>query len=242
MGGWTSVAGRTTLNHMRKAGLITGIALALSGAAACAQTPINMPIADTLALTRQPFLARDAFMRALLSALPGLSVEPDTTDPAIMDPFLWALSGSFGLNGTRAVPGAIFACARYGLATRDYFAEHRLYEPEVFALMGQVLPLHDDPEVWPDGAVARLHCSFVWDDERVVYILGEAFARAALEAVFTDVRSVDVAASAQGTGSFRLEASHGPQDSVRHVEGAGVVLTQGHQSVTFRSFLMGGGM
>lgn len=225
---------------MRSAGLIGCIFLSTATPVA-AQTPLTMPIVDTLALTSQPFLSRDAFHRALLSALPGLSIERDATNPPILDPFLWAIAGSFGPNGDRAIPGAIFICARYGLATRDYFAEHGFSTRETFELMGQVMPLPDDLEVWPEGAVARLHCSFVWDDERVVWILDEDPARLALEAVFTHVHPSGAEGSINPQG-YRLDATGGARDSVAQVEGATVILTLGHQSVAFRSFLMGGGM
>ncbi len=155
-----------------------------------------------------------------------------------LDPYFWVLEGTFGPNGTRAVPGAIFACSRYGLGIRDYFAEQGFSTRQSFTLMGHVIPQPDDPDVWPEGAVARLYCSFVWDDERIVLILPEAPARLALDAVFDQVVQRDVGQAGPG---YRLDASGGPGDSVVRVDSATVTLTQGHQSVTFRSFLMGGG-
>lgn len=220
---------------MRRTALIAATILSC-GTTVHAQDAIEMPIREVLALSAQPFLDRDSFQGALNAALRGVRTDAGEIDPPVLDPFLWAISGSFGPNGTRTVPGAIFACARYGLSTREFFAEQGFSTWQSFQLMGRVIPQTDDTNVWPEGAVARLFCSFVWDDERVVLILPEAPARAALNAVFEQVIIGSTSADV-----YRMDATLGPDDSVAQVESATVILTQGHQSVTFRSFLMGGG-
>jgi hypothetical protein len=160
------------------------------------------------------------------------------------DPFLWAFSGSFGGPGAVARPGAIFACARYGLHTREQFAERGFSSAEMLDLMRRVMPLSDDPEVWPETAVARLHCTFIWDDVETVEILYADAARAGLSTVFATVEEADAStlhAPLFGESGFRMTGTDGPQDSVVIVESGAVILTAGHQQVVFRAFLMGGG-
>ncbi|WP_224815079.1 hypothetical protein [Hasllibacter sp. MH4015] len=209
-----------------------------------APDPLIMPMAAILDLARQPFLAEDRFIAALSEAVPTHLIRSGPMDTPEPDPFLWAIGGTFGPDSARALPGAIFGCGRYGLATREAFAERGFVEPRMFALMRAALPLSDDPDVWPDGAVARLHCSFVWDDARVVAIVPEDAALATLNAHYAEVGSSANIAFRQalyGPDGYALTGRHGPSDTVIHVESAQIVLTLGHQSLTFRSFLMGGG-
>ncbi len=78
---------------MHKAGYIFGSVVFLSAAMqAQAQDPIDMPIAEVLALTSQPYLGRDAFRRALLSAVPGLVSAPNTANSPILKRFAFYVS------------------------------------------------------------------------------------------------------------------------------------------------------
>jgi hypothetical protein len=108
--------------------------------------------------------------------------------------------------------------------------------------MGQLLPLHDDVEVWPEAAVARLHCIFIWDDAQTVRILSEDRARAGLLSRFEDVTSDSGTTFAPllGDDGFRLFGRNGPIDTVVWLESGDVILTNGHQQVSFRAFLIPG--
>lgn len=205
---------------------------------------MDLPVGDVLSLIEGAYLAQDGFEETLRAVFPALSVTHDAGPVAIDDPFFWSLGGRFGAHPPGSDPGTIFRCARYGLGTLDWFAEHGFSTPKSFALMGVALPLYDDAALWPEGAVARLHCSFIWDDARVVSILRPDTAREALAGMFMEV--VDATANAPaallGAEVFALEAHGGPSDTVVQGRTAAITLTQGHQQVSFRSFLMGGGV
>lgn len=206
------------------------------------QEALEFPLHALLDLSQHAHLGAPAFERELAEVLPITSTQTPAPETPL-DPFLWALSGSFG-HGENPRPGAIFSCARYGLETRDTFAQHGLTAPETFALMGYARPQFNDAEVWPDGAVARLYCTFVWDDARVVAILPEAATRAAFAQSFDTLTTLSGPArsvATYGEEGFRLDAANGPRDSVVQVESARMTLTLGHQAFSFRSFLMGGG-
>ncbi len=211
-----------------------------------AEAPLVLPADALFHLATQPYLDLAAFRTALGGVLPSARIRPgDAPDPPFDDPFLWALGGTFGAQPDIDRPGAIFGCARYGLATRDWFADQGFSAPASFRLMGQVLPLSDDATLWPEGAVARLHCTFVWDDARRVAIVPRAEAEAALALRFSQV-IVEADGALQplplyGEAGFRLHAIGGAVDSVGQVESGTIILTQGHQAVSFRAFLMGGG-
>ncbi|ABD55425.1 hypothetical protein [Jannaschia sp. CCS1] len=221
------------------------LALVVAGQSASAQeVAIAFPLRDVLELATQAHLDASGFEHVLAQALP-ITSEPTPLPNFQPDPFLWSLTGSFGGGGAHPRAGAIFACARYGLGTRDLFAEHGLTARESFTLMGQARPQFDDASVWPDGAVARLHCSFVWDDARVVAILPEHDTQLALAEVFNTLTALPQTNGTRiiyGEDGYRLDATDGPGDTMVHVESARMTLTLGHQSFTFRSFLMGGGV
>ncbi len=206
--------------------------------------PRPIPMGAVLDLAELPFLAEAPFIDALAGALPTRIRQSGPVDTPHPDPFLWAIGGTFGPETGRRNAGAIFACARYGLATRDAFLELGYTAATMFQLFSEALPLSDDEAVWPDGAVARLHCTFVWDDARVVPIVPEAEAQAALEQVFDSVSSTantQFSRSLYGPDGFELTGTGGRDDSVTFVESGRITLTLGHQSLQFRSFLMGGG-
>ncbi|MBF9041909.1 hypothetical protein HKCCE4037_01100 [Rhodobacterales bacterium HKCCE4037] len=205
--------------------------------------PLDLPVAEVFALSEFSHADRAGFERALLAALPSAVVDPGGPAVDADDPYRWALSGDFGAEGSSPRPGAIFGCARYGLATRDLFSEHGFAARETFGLMGAVLPLFDDLEVWPADAVARLHCVFVWDDAEAVRIVPEPAARAALHALFdrveTDTESGQFA-PLLGEHGFRLFGYNDLGTSIVWLESGDVILTNGHQQVSFRAFLIGG--
>lgn len=232
-----------TLSSMNRAILIACAAIALPLGPADAQdaTPLIFPLDRILATAQTPYLDRDAFLAALIAITP-LTISP-TAAPPQNDPFVWSFTGSFGGAGAHPRPGAIFTCARYGLATRDLFAEHGFAARETFDLMNDLQPLSDDAEVWPDAAVARLHCSFIWDDAQTVAIVPEPTAQAALSAIFAEVTAhTDLPTQLFGSDGYRIHGAGGVEDSVSIAASAQVTLTQGHQQVTFRSFLRGGGV
>ncbi|GAB5445851.1 MAG: hypothetical protein Gyms2KO_07240 [Gymnodinialimonas sp.] len=203
---------------------------------------MRFPLADILGIAAHAHLDRTGVLRELGAVVP-LSVAAETPlSRAPNDPFLWSLTGSFGGTGAHPRPGAIFACARYGLETRDVIAANGLASRQTFALMRFAQPQFDDTAVWPEGAVARLYCSFVWDDARVVEIMAEAATREGLGALFQTLTDRPAPPQIYGEEGYRIDATGGRDDSVVQVESARMTLTLGHQSLTFRSFLMGGGV
>ncbi len=210
-----------------------------------ADPALDFPLGAILDIAELAHLDAPRFLDALGGPLPLTTVEAPPVVSSFPDPFLWAASGSFGGQGASPIPGAIFLCGRYGLATRDAFAERGFTDRETFGLMGRLQPATDDIAAWPDGAVARLSCTFVWDDAQTVAILPEEGVRGVLEPQFASLaRRGDPPASAPvfGEDGFELIARTGRNDTLVVVDRAVVVLTLGHQSVSFRSFLMGGGM
>ena len=220
---------------------LAGLAMAVPGDAR--SEPLVFPLDEVLALAQWAHSGPEGFTDQLQSVLRQIHIEETAGHDDADDPFRWAIGGSFGGPGAVPRPGAIFGCARYGLATRDLFAEFGFARPETFGLMGEVLPLSDDAEVWPENAVARLHCSFIWDDTETVSIIPERTAHAALSEVFETIHANQggaVFAPLLGDGGFRLSGENGQGDSVVWVESGEVILTNGHQQVSFRAFLMGG--
>ncbi|OAN75571.1 hypothetical protein A8B78_16310 [Jannaschia sp. EhC01] len=205
------------------------------------EAPLRFPLGGVLALANQAYLDRNSFERALTTLFP-LAISPERPpDTAPIDPFLWSLSGSFGGTGAHPRPGAIFECTRYGLATREVFAAEGMSSARTFALMRYARPQFDDATNWPEGAVARLHCVFVWDDVRVVEIMPESASRAPLATLFQTLTDQPSPSQVYGAAGYRIDATGGPDDSVVQVESARMTLTLGHQSLSFRSFLMAGG-
>ncbi|MBF9033849.1 hypothetical protein HKCCE2091_06320 [Rhodobacterales bacterium HKCCE2091] len=208
--------------------------------------PLILDLDGVLSLSERPWLGRRDFVAALGEVLPGLWLTPYARGEATADPFRWSVTATFGSDDGSRATGTRVACARYGLSTRDRFRDEGFTSPAGFALMQELLPQFDDAEAWPDGAVARLYCSVTWDDARVVAILPEGPARSGLEARFAVVERLAGGGAVQpglyGQTGFRLRARGGAADTRFEVESARVVLTLGHQQVTFRSFLMGGGV
>jgi hypothetical protein len=217
--------------------------------------PVTLDPAEILALGEAPWLDRAGFRDRLEAALGGISVDMPPLPEAMRadDPFLWSLTGRFGapLAGS-SVPGGIFACSRYGLATRDVMSANSLSDPRAFALFGATQAAHDDAAVWPEAGLARLSCMITWDDTRRVAIIPETPATAALHARFDEVRRLGdaeiIGADWQdyppryGDEGYRLEASRGARDSVLVYESALIELTVGHQAIRFRAFLLNGGV
>lgn len=223
--------------------LIIALMCALPVAAQRADAPLTLPLPEVLSLAQHAHLDAAGFRRVLEAVLPVTIIPNPAPQNAPLDPYLWALSGTFGGDGAHPRAGALFVCARYGLGTRDSFAEHGFATQETFALMRYTRPQSDDPQVWPEGAVARLFCSFIWDDVRVVEIVPEAVAEAVLADAFARLTPLgpDARTPLYGEGGYRLHAMQGTADTVVQIESATVTLTQGHQALLLRSFLMGGG-
>lgn len=222
--------------------IVCATTLAFAPAVAHAD-PLDFPLNAALALGAFAHADAESFGGELEALFPDLWIEPAPQPSRQDDPFLWSIGGTFGGPGASPVPGAIFGCARYGLATRELFSVHGFAHPRTFSLMGEVLPLSDDAEVWPEAAVARLHCIFIWDDSETVRIIPEPTARRALSIAFEEVTTdADGALFAPllGPDGFRLFGQNGPGDSVVWVESGDVILTNGHQQVSFRAFLIGG--
>ena len=169
------------------------------------------------------------------------------------DPYLWALTGSFG--GARAgtdLPGGILACSRYGSATRDFLAGARLTDPGAFQLMGATMAASDDASVWPEGAVARSFCVVTWDDATRVATLEAETVLPLLVAAFASVTRTGDAERYEanwqddvplyGARGYPLEPVGGPHTAAAQVDRMRVELRVTHQRITFRAFLMGGGV
>jgi|GEM_PF-1711576 len=240
---------------MRAFVLLIALMFAPASASAQAGEPVTLDPLAMLALGDEPWRDRSAFRAGLDAALGGITVDmprlPDTLRAE--DPFLWSLTGRFGapLAGS-TVPGGLFACSRYGLATRDRMAATSLSDPRAFALFGATQAAHDDAEVWPEAGLARLSCTITWDDTRRVAIIPEAPATAALQGLFDEVARLGDAevmgdgwqnyAPRYGAEGYRLEARAGPRGSVIVYDSALIELTVGHQLIRFRAFLLNGGV
>lgn len=116
-----------------------------SPATAQSDAPLDFLLTPILALAGLAHLDRSGLRRALEDVLP-ITVTPEPIPNAPLDPFLWSLSGSFGGTGAHPRPGAIFGCARYGIATRDTFLQHGLASTETFTLMRYARPQFDDTQ------------------------------------------------------------------------------------------------
>ncbi|NKX46469.1 hypothetical protein [Roseicyclus persicicus] len=229
--------------------------LALFLAAPARAEPVVLDPATVLALAAEPWRDRASFRDGLEAALGPLTVEmPRLPDGARdVDPFLWSLTGRFGapLPGSR-VAGGIFACSRYGVATRDTLAATALTDPAAFLLFGATQPAHDDATAWPEAGVARLACMITWDDTRRVAIIPEVAARAAVAARFATVtRSGDAELYGPGwrdyppqfgADGYRIEGRDGAADSVLVLDRATIELRVSHQVIRFRAFLLNGGV
>ncbi|MBF9059401.1 hypothetical protein HKCCSP123_09435 [Rhodobacterales bacterium HKCCSP123] len=217
--------------------------------------PVTLDPAAVLALGAEPWLDRAGFRDRLDLALGGITVDMPRLPEALRagDPFLWSLTGRFGapLEGAR-VPGGLFACSRYGLATRDLMAETSLSDPRAFTLFGATQAAHDDAEAWPEAGLARVACTITWDDTRRVAIIPEGPASAALQARFDEVLRLGDAEilgdgwqdrpPRYGEDGYRLEARSGTATSVLLYDSAVIELTVGHQAIRFRAFLLNGGV
>lgn len=233
------------------------MAAALTGLAAAhpAIAQVALDPDEVLTLSEMAWADRADFLAALDPAMGGLTLDMPRLPEGVRaeDPFLWSVTGSFGaaIDGV-GTTGGIVACSRYGLATRDMLAERSLSDPDTFALFAATQAAPDDPDVWPEAAVARLACMITWNDTRRVAILPEEPARAVLDARFDHVsrsgdaevlgEALDTAAPIYGEDGYLLRARGGRADSVIEVESARIELRVGHQLVRFRAFLMNGGM
>ena len=211
--------------------------------------------AGILTLAAEPWRDRDGFAARLAGVLGEVSVDMPRLPAELRedDPFLWSLTGQFGtpLEGVET-PGGIFACSRYGIATRDRLAGTRLTDPTAFALFGATLAAHDDAAAWPAEGVARLACMITWDDTRRVAIIPEEPATLALAARFEEVtRRGDAETYGDGWQLYRplygadgyhLEGRGGERTSVLLLDSAVIALTVGHQVIRFRAFLLNGGV
>jgi hypothetical protein len=217
--------------------------------------PVVLDPAAVLALAAEPWQDRAGFLARLQAVLGPLTVDPPQLPAAAeeADPLLWSVTGQFGapLPGTRT-PGGIFACARYGLATRDLLAASRMSDPAVFRLFGATQPARDDAAAWPEAGLARLACMITWDDTRRVAIIPEGAALAAMAGRFASVtRSGDAElygpdwrnyAPQFGEDGYRIEGRAGTATSVLVLDRALIDLRVGHQVIRFRAYLLNGGV
>ncbi|MEJ6394716.1 hypothetical protein V8J82_15730 [Gymnodinialimonas sp. 2305UL16-5] len=212
-------------------------------AAQQATFPVTLDLPAIFSLAEQPYLTEEAFRQALLRALPSFYRDPVEPDLPPTDPLLWSINGDFADPTGPLIGGGILTCARYGVETRDWFASRRATDREVFDLTRHVLPWFDDADIWPDGAIARLACTLVWDDTRSVAIVSQAAAEDVLEQMFEHVapNTRPDAWATYGDSGYRLDAGGGRADSVVRADSASVILTIGYQELRFRSFLMNGG-
>ncbi len=202
-----------------------------------------------------PWLGRDALLDQLAVDLWGFRPDRPRLDVGLVpeDPYLWAITGGFGAARTASdVPGGILACSRYGTATRDILTASSLTDPVAFQLMGATMAAFDDASAWPEGAVARMFCMLTWDDETRVAILDEQQVLPLLQVQFADVTRTGDAehyganwqdyAPIYGARGYLLEARAGPRTAAVQVDRMRVELRVTHQRITFRAFLMGGGV
>ena len=204
-------------------------------------------------LTGQAHFGEMAFLAELQAHVPGFLARSGPPDVSATedDPFYWVIQGSFGAPGGR-IPAGLVHCARYGLAIRDQMAARRVSDPEVFPLLTATRAERDDLEIWPEEAVALLRCSFAWDDALRLRPWTEDEAHALLALGFAEtVRVDDTVIRAEegehiraqyGADGYRLVGRDGPRSSYHWVERVQVVRQISHQRVSFRVFLMGGGV
>lgn len=218
--------------------------LGLAQPAPAQEGPLTLDVGAVLRLGLDPWQGRAEFAQSLALLLPSFRADANGLGASgiLNDPFLWVLSGHFAAPPVAGVPGGILSCARYGLATRDWLAEHPLSDPETFALYRLILPSPDDAQVWPDAAIARLGCTLTWDDERAVAIIPAEVAWLGLREHFDSVTRSGSGEALYGSAGYRLDAGEGQEDSMRVLESARIVLTVRHQTLSFRAFLMNGGM
>ncbi|MEM1274676.1 MAG: hypothetical protein AAGF88_12725 [Pseudomonadota bacterium] len=219
------------------------LSLAMMGPAR-AEPPVTLDLAGLVALVSEPWRNGPTFEADLAEMLPGLVISTDTLPGGPRDPFAWVRDGHFASVPGVVPIGANVICSRYGLATRDHFAERELTDPETFRLFSLYQVEHDEATAWPEGAVARMSCHITWDDSRALTILPEDVVAEILAQSFAEISDTKPPGQAAfyGAEGYRLTATGGISDTVRVLDRSVVVLTLRHQSVRVRSFLMNGGL
>jgi hypothetical protein len=228
--------------------------VAMTATAPAQEAPVELRIPALVALAEQPWLDRDAMGAALDLALGGVEIDRVRIGDEFrdVDPWFWSITGRFGTpRRDLFAPGGVVACSRYGVDLRDRLVGVSLSSPDGFRLLGATRAAHDDAEVWPEAAVARLSCTFTWDDTRRVSILPLELVMAGLAPTFDAIAVTGDAeaygadwesyAPLYGADGYRVEARGAARDSVAWVERVLVELRVTHQRITFRAFLMGGG-
>ena len=206
-----------------------------------AQVVLDLP--GLVAVMEEPWRDGPAFEARLAAVLPGLVIRGDQVPGGVEDPMAWIREGSFAAVPGVAPVGAFVLCVRIGLATRDFLAERLVSDPASFEIFSAYQLEHDALEAWPEAAVARVSCLITWDDSRAVAVLPPETVRRALQASFFSVvnRVPEGQAAFYGPDGYRMMATGGRADTVVELESAVLVLTERHQSVRLRSFLMNGG-
>lgn len=216
------------------------------GIGAVQAQPVALDLPAILSLSDRPWLDADGFAADLAMAVPGFQPRPFRgRDPAPDDPFFWTIRGHFADPPVPHIPGGVVSCSRYGLVTRDVFATFGFSDRATFRLFQQVQPAPDDAEVWPEEAIARLSCRLAWDDSRAVDIIAVRDATAAVVDLFEEVTLPDVdrtRAGNFGPDGYQVLGRDGLRDVVVFVESAQIVRTLNYQTLTFRAFLLNGGM
>ena len=206
-----------------------------------AQVVLDLP--GLVAMMEAPWRDGPAFEASMATVLPGLVVRRDQVPGGVVDPMAWAREGSFAAVPGLAPVGGIVLCARIGIGTRDFLAERPVSDPASFEIFSLYQLEHDALEAWPEAAVARVSCLITWDDSRAVAILPRETVRSALEGAFARVwnRVPEGQTAFYGDDGYRMLGTGGRADTVVVLESVSVVLTERHQAIRMRSFLMNGG-
>ncbi|MEL6531498.1 MAG: hypothetical protein AAFQ06_00525 [Pseudomonadota bacterium] len=216
------------------------VALCPGPLAAEGQAPIALDLAALLALAESPWRSEDSFLDVLHETVPNFAERRGGSRLTVPhnDPFLYNISGHFAQPPTPHLPGGVLSCTRYGLETRDLFVSEGFTSPSAFALYQEARPAPDDADVWPETAIARLACSFVWDDSRSVEIIARGPAEVSLRTAFERLSDL----GDETAQTYHLVGHGGREDTSMLVESAEIVLTPSYQLLSFRAFLLNGGM
>ena len=207
-----------------------------------AQVVLDLPA--LVAMMEEPWRDGPAFEAGMAAVLPGLAIRGDQVPgDGGVDPMAWIREGSFAAVPGLAPVGGFVLCARIGIGTRDFLAERPVSDPASFEVFSLYQLEHDALEAWPEAAVARVSCLITWDDSRAVAILPRETVRRALEGAFARVwnRVPEGQAAFYGPDGYRMLGAGGRADTVVQLESVSVVLTERHQAIRMRSFLMNGG-
>lgn len=217
----------------------------LWAAPVAAQAPAVLDLEGLIGLVAEPWRDGAGFETALDALMPRLDMRRDTVPDGPTDPFAWVRDAEFAAIPGLVPVGGYILCTRIGLATRDALVEADGVSSRArYELYRRYLVESDLMEAWPETAVARLSCHVTWADTRAVAALPQTRVRDALMAHFDEQHDTMPAGQGAfyGADGYRLEGRVGRADTVVLLDRAEVVLTQRHQAIRVRSFLLNGGM